>query len=211
MVNHFFLNQLRVFHSRDSYYRFFEAFIVPDKYFQSASIAFETSWVAKCWPPKSVQGYQAFSDKTFQDYLSSRGIKFISGPSRRHHKNTLEPKHGIIRRIFLRFISASPDSSPSLLAFQAVSISNDLHGSETLFVYKISKGFTKPLSTDFEWKPKPSELITARDEVFVKRKLNLILRSHATEDPVVHPGDLVQVFFQTRKQREINGSLLVLF
>lgn len=78
-------------------------------------------------------------------YLQTNGINFLSVPSRGHHKNILKPKHGIIRPIFLILVYSSPNEVRVILALRAVSISNDLNGSEFLSSFDISKGYTKPL------------------------------------------------------------------
>ena len=201
MVDHFYLEQLRVFHAMDSYSRLSAAYVVPDATLGSAAIAFESISIAQFWPPEAVQGDQAFTGDAFQQYLKSHGISFRPVPSRRHHKNTLEPKHGIIRSIFLRLQSASPNTSSALLALQEVSISNDLYGSDKLSAFELAKRFTKPIAVDSELAPVPADLIAARDEIIAKRKLTLILRSHVTADPVVDPGDMVQVYVRTGKEK----------
>ena len=201
MVDHFYLDQLRVFHAMDSYSRFSADYVVPDASLESAVVAFESVWIGQFWPPDAVQGDQAFTGETFQQYLKSHGISFRPVPSRRHHKNTLEPKHGIIRSIYLRLQSASPTSNSAILALRAVSISNDLYGSDTLSAFELAKGFTKPVAADSELTPVPADLIYARDQLIAKRKLTLILRSHITADPVVNPGDIVQVYVRTGKEK----------
>ena len=97
------------------------------------------------------------------DYLSTYGIKFRPVPSRKHHKKPLEPKHGIIRSIFLRLKHSSPDTSISLLALRAVTISNDLYGSDIMSSFDIAKGFFKPIVENIAPILVEQELITARE------------------------------------------------
>lgn len=190
----------------DSYSRFSAVYPVPDGSISSAVVAFEATWVAQFWPPESVQGDQAFAKTEFTDYLKNNSISFRPVPSRRHHKNTLEPKHGIIRSIFLRLLSASPEADKTVLALHAVRISNDLYGSDTLSSFEIAKGYTKPINPDETPQKITEELVRARDILSAKRKLTLIMRTKATADPILHAGDLVQIF--VKKGHEKRGRWL---
>lgn len=184
-VDHFHLDDLRIFHAMDSYSRFSAALSVSSASLSDAIIAFESVWVSQFWPPSSVQGDLAFRHEVFQDYLSQYGTSFRPVPTRRHHKNVLESKHGVIRAIYLRLKSASPSSVPGLLAASAVRISNEMYGSETMSSFELAKGYTLPVDANGLPQVTPPELIQARDTLVAKRKLTLMLRSHATRDPVV--------------------------
>lgn len=206
LVNHFFLDDVKLFHAMDSHTRYSAAVVVPDTSLENAADAFETGWISQFWPPSQVQGDQAFKGKYFLDYLSSQDIEYRPVPSRRHHKNAIEPKHRVIRSIFLQLKSSAPTKSPTLLALSAVRISNDLYGSDTLSAFEMAKGYTKPISSDSSCAPVHEEIIRAHDILVAKRKLNKILPSKSTADPKVQPGDLVQVF--VRKEKEKRGKWL---
>ena len=121
------------------------------------------------------------------------GIKFRPVPSRKHHKNPFDPKKGVIRSIFIRLKHESPNANISILALRHVTIANDVYGSDVMSAFEIAKVFTKALIDGTTPLTVSPDLITARETLMAKRKLNLILRTKATVDPVIHPGDLVQV------------------
>lgn len=131
-VDHFHLDDLRMFHVMDSHSRYSAALSVPSMSLSDAIVAFESIWVSQFWPPLSVQGDLAFQHPEFVNLLSQYGTSFPPVPPRRHHKNVLESKHDIIRAIFIRLKSASPSSLPALFVSSVVRISNDLYGSDTM-------------------------------------------------------------------------------
>lgn len=60
--------------------------------------------------------------------------------------NPIESKHGVIRSVFVRLKEAAgKGANMPKLAYQAVSINNDLHGNDILSFYELAKGFTKPI------------------------------------------------------------------
>lgn len=81
----------------DSFSRFPSAYPVPDVTILSAIIAFEATLITQFWPPDAGQGDQAFNHNEFKNYHKLNGTIFRLVPSRKHHKNTLESKHGTIR------------------------------------------------------------------------------------------------------------------
>lgn len=129
----------------DSFSRFSSVYLVPDGTVFSATVALETTWIAQFWPLISVQGDEAFANDEFMVYLKSHGIKFGPVPSRKLHKNSLEPKHGFIRSIIIRLKNALLDTSKSILELRAVTISNDLYGSDVMSELELAKGFSKSL------------------------------------------------------------------
>lgn len=60
--------------------------------------------------------------------------------------------------------------------------------------FEIAKGFTKPLIDHTAPVVVAHDLITALETLIAKKELNLIMRTKATVDPVINPGDLVQVY-----------------
>lgn len=62
--------------------------------------------------------------------------------------NHIESKHNIIRSIFIRLKEQNGDSFvPEIAAYQAFTISNEIHGNNITSAFEIAKGFTKPLKT----------------------------------------------------------------
>lgn len=56
-------------------------------------------------------------------------------------------------------------TTDSIDAIWALTISNDLYGSEKLFAYEMAKGFPKPISTLQQPVPIDNELRAAHDEL----------------------------------------------
>lgn len=137
-------------------------------------------------------------------------IEFRPVPSRTHSKIPPESKHGAIKSIFIRLKSAQDSAqhhlSDQVIAMQAVSISNDLYGSDTVSSYEMTKGFTKQLKSNTQPIPVPDGIITAQETLKAKRKLILILRSHKFDVPSISVGDLVEVF--VKKTNEKRGKWL---
>lgn len=86
----------------------------------------------------------AFDSDEFKEHLVRHGTEFRPIPSRRHSKNVLESKHGVIRNVFLGILQENDDNA-QLSALQAVSISKDLYGSHILSSFELVKGFNKPV------------------------------------------------------------------
>lgn len=116
MVDHFYLDQVRIFQAMDSYSIFSAAYIVSDATLDSAPITFESICAAHFCAPESVRGDQAFVGREFQQYHKSHGISYRPVPSRSHHKNTLGPKPDIIRSIHHHLRSATPEALSEMLA-----------------------------------------------------------------------------------------------
>ena len=91
-----------------------------------------------------------------------------------------------------------------LAAEQVIHIYNDLCGNDTCSVHELVKGFPRPLFPGTLPKIVPEDLVTARQTLTAKRKLNLILKSKSTSVAPVQIGDLVQVY--TKLQHEKRGK-----
>ena len=157
-------------------------------------LAFQATWLAQFWNPSALEGDFAFVTDEFQTFLRDRGIGLRPVPPRRYHKNPLEPKHGVIRSIYLRLKHASPDTDPKVLAHQAVIVSNDLYGSDTVSAFELAKGFTKPVDSSVPPFVLRQDLLDANESFMNKRRLNLILRSNVVSPPPIKIGDTVQVY-----------------
>ena len=201
-VDHFWLDGQCMFHIMDSFSRFSVAQPVESTALVDTTIIFESMWISQFWPPGSVQGDLAFQHDQFQAFLTMYGIDFRPVAPRRHHKNLLEPKHGVIRAIFLRLRNASPNSDIKLHAVTAVRISNEMYGTDTLSSFEIAKGYTKPVDNTILPQSTPQELLDAHHELKAKRKLTLMLRSQVSKDICVNAGDLVQVYIQKDKEKK---------
>ena len=144
-IDNFYLDDLRLLHCMDSVSRYSTCYITPSANMTDEILAFQASWLSQFWNPDYIQADKAFFNDEFQSFLRDRRIGLRPVPSRRHHKNPLEAKHGEIRSIYLRLKHANPGTDPRSLAHQSVTVSNDLYGSDTVSAFELAKGFTKPI------------------------------------------------------------------
>ena len=135
--------------------------------------------------------------------LEKYDISMRPVPPRRHEKNMIEPRHGVIRSIYMRIRDQS--ISPKIAAIEAIKISNDLYGNDVMSAFEIAKGFSRPICNQ-SIKPVDNELIEAHDNLCAKRKMNKILRSHSYDRNVIRTGDLVQVYIKNEKQKRGSWS-----
>lgn len=130
-------------------------------------------------------------------------MKLLAVPSRRQNKNVLESKHQVLRDIFSRIKECNSQAvrTDQMLIQQVFRVSNNLHGNNLFSSYEIAKGYTLPTTGDRVLLKVPDELIKAHDELRMKRKLNLILRSKSVDLPAVSVGDLVDIFEKQSHQK----------
>lgn len=145
-------------------------------------------------PPSCNRGDLAFSFDVSTHYLGQYNSGFSPVSRRRHYKTLIEPKHGIIKAVGLRFKDATLESDPKLFSVTATRISNETCWSNTLFFFEILKGYTKSPDQSFLPKVTPSELVSAHSKIQSKRKLAKILEWNVFREPVLSPGDLVQAY-----------------
>lgn len=115
-------------------------------------------------------------------------------PSRCHQKKPIEQRHRTIRSIFLRLKNAKLNVADSIHAIRAISITNDLYGSDKLSAFEMGKGFTKPIHADRKPISVDEELRNAHDELMAKTKLTIILRSNVFPKDKFKIGNIVQIF-----------------
>lgn len=194
-IDHFYLEDMRIFHIMDGASRFSAISITPNTTMKEAIVAFHSSWLNVHWSPSYVQADQAFNNDEFSKFVDNIGAQLKLVPPRRHNKNILEPKHRIIRNIFSRLRDSNPEADARMLAFSAVRISNDMYGSDTLSAFEMCRGITKPIAKFISPVAIPQNLIESHQKIIAKRKLNMILRSKAIDTKMpVKIGDSVQVF-----------------
>lgn len=80
-------------------------------------------------------------------------------PPRRHEKNPIEPKHGLIRSIFLRLRLVDTSEHASILSLQAARISNNLYGNDLVSSFELAMGFTHPFTGDTVVKSVPPKIV----------------------------------------------------
>jgi len=207
-IDHLFLDEYKVFHAMCSSTRYSVGSHVPDTNMENSIACLEAHWISQFWPPNEILYDPAFENSLFKSYVELYDIATRPIPPRRHNKNVIESKHRIIRDIFLRLkVSNEELSVPSkipILIQQAIRISNDLYGNDTMSSTELAKGYSRPIRTGDKPVLVPEEIRTAHEVLIAKRKLNLILRSKSTSDIDVSPGDLVEVYL--KKQHEKRGK-----
>lgn len=91
-----------------------------------------------------------------------------------------EPRHGVIRAIFMRLSRANPSPPVSLTAVEAARISNDLYVNDVKYAFDITKGFMRTVVCYSEIQPLNEDLRQAQIDIVAQHKLKLVLRSHSS-------------------------------
>lgn len=95
----------------DSYSRFSSFLVFNNASIPTAITAIESCWLGQFWNLLCAQAEAAFHNNVFVSFLHSIGSDLRPVPPRRHRNNALEPRHGVIRSIFLRLKSANTGTS----------------------------------------------------------------------------------------------------
>lgn len=103
--DHMYLDHCCTVHATDTKTRFSIGAMCNDTSMDAAIYAFQTRWFALFWTHESIKGNVTFDYSIFRNCVSATGerIEFIS--PRRHQKNVLEPKHGMLRSVYQRLRS----------------------------------------------------------------------------------------------------------
>lgn len=176
-LDHFHLDVLRLLHAMDTVSRYSTCHITSTVSMTHSIVCFEASWLSQFWTPAFVHAHKAFNNEEFTSFISTRQISLRPVHPRRHHKNSLETKHGVIRSILLKLKNAQPNADTRRMAYQSVTISNDLYGNYTVSAFKIAKGITKPIYSSTPPLVLTQDHVDAHDELINRRRLHMILRS----------------------------------
>lgn len=122
-------------------------------------------------------------------------------PPNWHLTNMLEPRHGPIRSILIRFRHAHPETPLPVLELRAVGVSNDLYGSNVVSAYEAAKKYTRPVHSNVPPVPVDNDLLEAHANLAARHKLTRILQSHSLAEHNFHLGDLVQVYQKRGQQK----------
>lgn len=101
-VDYLVLDSHRIFHVMDTKSRFSPGLICDNMVLEYSAYTIVSCWLIPLCTPDSVRGDDAFKQKPFQDFVAAIGSKFERVPPRRHQKNILESRHGVIRSIYIR-------------------------------------------------------------------------------------------------------------
>lgn len=145
MRKRLFLDGMRMFHAMESSKRYSAGVACDDLTLSTEVHEFETHWLSSFWPSVAVESNEAFEFDCFKKMKTARGIPFHPTPPRRHSKNVLESKHGIIFSILLLLSDTESVSTPAITAQRATRISNDRYVSDILSAYESIKGYMRPL------------------------------------------------------------------
>lgn len=189
-TDHFYLGSICLFHAMDHTSRYSAACVVSDASNEHAVASFQSCWVNQFWMLNSMRADKAFCFGKFEKFCQDQDIKEDPRPAKRHSKNVIESKHGLIRSVFLNPVSASPHAPKEQLALQALSISNDLNHLNIMSAFELVKGFTRPVDVN-RVHAVPDEIINAELKLSERRKMSLILISKATFEEYIKVGDMV--------------------
>lgn len=142
-LDHIYFGILRLFLAMNHSTRLSVAYLIQDASMDQAVVSFKTCWTSPSWLPCSIPADKAFAAGSYCQFCKNRDIKLAPGSVSWHSCYAIESKHGIIRSLILKLSSAYPDASLELLEVQAVAISNDIYGNDTVSAFKLVKGFTK--------------------------------------------------------------------
>lgn len=141
-IDHFFLEDFKIFHVMDSSTRYSAGMVVSDLTLQEACSALDVIWFSPFWLPQKILFDPAFNNLDFTSFASNLDINVGPLPPRRHNKNVIESKHRIIRDIFIRLRSDNEENTKvntKLLVQQAIRISNDLYGNNHASAHELAK------------------------------------------------------------------------
>lgn len=195
-LDHIYLGSVRLFHAMEHSTRFSAAYLFQDASMDQAVIGFQSCWISQFWLPSTVRADKAFMVGSFRQFCKDRDIKLAPIPLSRHSFNAIKSKHGIIRSIFFKLSRSYPDALVELLALQAVAISNDLYGNDTLSAFELAKGFTKPVDRNHV-RDVLKDIVDAQLQLSARRKMALILKSKSTFEEHGNVRDMVEVYNKT--------------
>lgn len=145
-VDHIFSDDIKLVHSMDKTTGHSTAHVVNSVHIAEVVYAYDLTWTANFWKPNSIVGDKAFRVSEFVVFLSSLGINFKMIHAGRHGINKILRRHGFIRSIFLRLKDASVNHhDSSIVAVEAVVISNSLYGNDIMSVFKLLQGFSRSI------------------------------------------------------------------
>ena len=125
---------------------------------------------------------KGFQVGCFKTHMERIGIAIGPVPPGIHSKNNIESKERVIRSIYLKLKDAAePEHDAIKASYKAVSISNELYGNDTMSVFELANGFTKPLDFAKSHTEIPEGIRSAHDKLQAKRKMSLILKSKAVK------------------------------
>lgn len=101
-VDHFWFKHTCPFHIVDLCPKYSAVQIVSTTSLSESVVLYEDLWVAHFLSPKEISGDLDLRFDVFVSFHSQYNIAFPYVPFRRHYKNLIETKHGIIGAIYLR-------------------------------------------------------------------------------------------------------------
>lgn len=192
----------------DSQYLYSAGQVCNDLTLSSSISAFESCWFSHFWSPVPVQVDNYFKYPAFLSMMTEHSIYFRPVSPLRQFKNVLESKHGIIRSIFLRLLTAENPPLPVLADQRYIRISNVLYVSGTYSDFEMANVFSRPLANIFQ--PIIYDIFEAQKVLPNKKKQARILRAKSNTDIQISPGDLVEPFVLLEGQIWVSGCLLEL-
>lgn len=164
-----FLGNHSVLHIMGTKTRLYAGIICNSTLHFETSYARQTSWLSFFGTPNSVRKDDTFNHAVSINLVTSFGSKLKPLPSRRHQKDILEPKHGVLRSIFIRKSKENELVNERICIALVFNISNQLYGSDTMSTYKMAHELSKPIA-DYPVQLH-SDFLDAQSTFEAKRKL----------------------------------------
>lgn len=194
-IDHLFLEDNCLLHCMDLVKRYSAALFVETTVLKEAIIGFEAFWISQFWYLDAIRADLAFHKGESKANSDRLGIPLQRVPTRRHSKDAIDSKHNIIHSIFIRLKEAAgSEFDPALASYQAVTISNDLYGNDTVSSFELEKGFTHPITSKPLDLTVPHDLRQAGDELQARRKLALILKSKDVPEVPFSVCSIVEIY-----------------
>lgn len=162
------LTNLPILHIIDVSTSYSECVLLPTREIPDVISALKRRWFHIHGAPSNLSGDIEFTRSSdFTNFLKYFFVNLAPRPARRHNKNgSVEAKHGIIRRLLLRFLKdasasgvnvtssgistspapSSPDITISDLLARACFLSNVLYGGKPLSAFEQVRGYTPSLA-----------------------------------------------------------------
>lgn len=145
-IDHMFLDIHRLPHKMNAKTRFSAGILCDNMELETFAHGITSCWTTPLGASKVLHRDDAFNHKAFTDFVTAIGSTFEPIPPRRHQKNVLESKHGVVRSIYLRLEESEPNMDTWILAVQSIDISNQLYGSNIMSAYEPGHGIPNPIA-----------------------------------------------------------------
>lgn len=173
-IDHFYLDCRCLFHWMDSFHHSSTAQITNRALMNDSIISFQSVCIAQFRISVATQADPAFDNEWFKHSYKATRLKIWHVT----HKHAIQFKHCEIRSIWLRLNHANAKMNVRCNAYQAVNMSHNFYGSDTVSASEISKRITKHPASPIAQSILPEDLMEAHETLIKERGIRLLLRSN---------------------------------